>query len=133
MKGERDNTVCVVEGRDRQQVTSLSAGKGSASVERGGNTFNGLADFRTKNGSSQSQTVWFIPNSMCSGPEAGSYFRLIDSCITQLNAQGLSRNCDTNQKREKNSRGDPRQSLRRGRKRSFSSQRSFLKKVESVS
>jgi len=28
---------------------------------------------------------------MCSGTEAGSYLRLIDSCITQLKAQGLSR------------------------------------------
>jgi len=25
---------------------------------------------------------------MCSGTEAGSYFRRIDSCITQLKAQG---------------------------------------------
>jgi len=28
---------------------------------------------------------------MCSGSEAGSYLRLIDSCITQLKAQGPSR------------------------------------------
>jgi len=28
---------------------------------------------------------------MCSGSEAGSYLRLIDSCITQLKAQGSSR------------------------------------------
>jgi len=28
---------------------------------------------------------------MCSGPAAGSYLRLIDSCITQLKAQGPSR------------------------------------------
>ena len=28
---------------------------------------------------------------MCSGSEAGSYVRLIDSCITQLKAQGPSR------------------------------------------
>ena len=28
---------------------------------------------------------------MCSGFEAGSYLRLIDSCITQLKAQGPSR------------------------------------------
>ena len=27
---------------------------------------------------------------MCSGSQAGSYLRLIDSCITQLKAQGLS-------------------------------------------
>ena len=31
---------------------------------------------------------------MCSGSQAGSYLRLIDSCITQLNAQGPSRTCD---------------------------------------
>ena len=30
---------------------------------------------------------------MCSGSEAGSYLRLIDSCITQLKAQGPSRTC----------------------------------------
>jgi len=29
-----------------------------------------------------------------SGSEAGSYLRLIDSCITQLKVQGLSRNCN---------------------------------------
>jgi len=31
---------------------------------------------------------------MCSGSEAGSYLRLIDSCITQLKAQGPSRTCN---------------------------------------
>ena len=31
---------------------------------------------------------------MCSGTEAGSYLRLIDSCITQLKAQGSSRTCN---------------------------------------
>jgi len=31
---------------------------------------------------------------MCSGSEEGSYLRLIDSCITQLKAQGPSRTCD---------------------------------------
>ena len=31
---------------------------------------------------------------MCSGSEAGSYLRLIDSCITQLEAQGPSRTCN---------------------------------------
>ena len=30
---------------------------------------------------------------MCSGSEAGSYLSLIDSCITQLKAQGPSRTC----------------------------------------
>jgi len=31
---------------------------------------------------------------MCSGTEADSYLRLIDSCITQLKAQGPSRTCN---------------------------------------
>ena len=31
---------------------------------------------------------------MCSGSETGSFSRLIDSCITQLKAQGPSGNCD---------------------------------------
>ena len=31
---------------------------------------------------------------MCSGSEAGSYWRLIDSCITELKVQGPSRTCD---------------------------------------
>ena len=35
---------------------------------------------------------------MCCGTEAGSYLRRIDSCITQLKAQGPSRTC--NEKKE---------------------------------
>ena len=31
---------------------------------------------------------------VCSGSEAGSYLRLIDSCVTQLKAQGHSRTCN---------------------------------------
>ena len=31
---------------------------------------------------------------MCSGSKAGSYMRLIDSCITQLKAQESSRTCN---------------------------------------
>jgi len=31
---------------------------------------------------------------MCCGTEVGSYARLIDSCITQLKAQGPSRTCN---------------------------------------
>ena len=31
---------------------------------------------------------------MCVGTEAGSYFRRIDSCITQLKAQGPARTCN---------------------------------------
>jgi len=37
---------------------------------------------------------------MCSGSEAGSYLRLIDSCITQRKAQGPSRTC--NESKEEN-------------------------------
>jgi hypothetical protein len=37
---------------------------------------------------------------MCSGSEAGSYLRLIDSCITQLNAQGPSRTCNESKEEE---------------------------------
>ena len=32
--------------------------------------------------------------------EAGSYLRLIDSCITQLKAQGTSRTCDESKEEE---------------------------------
>ena len=32
--------------------------------------------------------------------EAGSYLRLIDSCITQLKAQGLSRTCNESKEEE---------------------------------
>jgi len=37
---------------------------------------------------------------MCSGSEAGSYLRLIDSCITQLKAQGPSRTCNESKEEE---------------------------------
>ena len=37
---------------------------------------------------------------MCSGSEAGSCFRRIDSCITQLKAQGPSRTCNESQEEE---------------------------------
>jgi len=42
---------------------------------------------------------------MCSGFEAGSYLRLIDSCITQLKAQGLSRTCNESNEEEEERRG----------------------------
>ena len=42
---------------------------------------------------------------MCSGSEAGSYLRLIDSCITKLKAQGPSRSC--NESKEEGSGLDP--------------------------
>jgi len=37
---------------------------------------------------------------LCSGSEAGSYLRLIDSCITQLKAQGPSRTCNESKEEE---------------------------------
>ena len=36
----------------------------------------------------------------CSGSEAGSYLRLIDSCATQLKTQGLSRTCNESKEEE---------------------------------
>ena len=37
---------------------------------------------------------------MCCGNEAGSYLRLVDSCITQLKAQGPARACDESKEEE---------------------------------
>ena len=37
---------------------------------------------------------------MCSGSEAGSYLRLIDSCSTQLKAQGPFRSCNESKEEE---------------------------------
>jgi len=37
---------------------------------------------------------------MCCGTEAGSYLRLVDSCITQLKAQGPSRTCHESKEEE---------------------------------
>ena len=37
---------------------------------------------------------------MCCGTEAGSSLRLIDSCITQLKAQGPSRTCNESKEEE---------------------------------
>jgi len=39
---------------------------------------------------------------MCSAFEAGSYLKLIDSCVTQLEAQGPSRTCNESEEEEKN-------------------------------
>ena len=41
-----------------------------------------------------------IITEMCSGSEAGSYLRLIDSCITPLEAQGASRTCNESEEEE---------------------------------
>ena len=38
---------------------------------------------------------------MCSGSETVAYLRLIDSCITQLKAQGPSRTCNESKEEEK--------------------------------
>jgi len=38
---------------------------------------------------------------MCGGTEAGSYLRLIDSCITQLKAQGPARTCNESKEKKK--------------------------------
>ena len=38
---------------------------------------------------------------MCSGSEAGSYLRRIDSCITQIEAHGPCRTCNQSKKEEK--------------------------------
>ena len=40
---------------------------------------------------------------ICGGSEAGSYLRLIDSCITQLKAQGPSRTCAESKEEEEES------------------------------
>ena len=55
---------------------------------------------------------------MCSGSEAGSYLRLIDSCITQLKAQGPSRTCNESKEEDqkRNSRLLPPNSPQNGSK-----------------
>ena len=53
--------------------------------------FHQLSDFINKNNHS---------TEMCSGYEAGSYLRLMDSCITQLKAQGPFRTCDESKEEE---------------------------------
>ena len=47
-------------------------------------------------GMSELVGVWRL----CGGTEAGSYLRLIDSCLTQLKAQGPSRTCDESKEEE---------------------------------
>ena len=43
---------------------------------------------------------------MCCGAEAGSYLRLIDSCITQLKVQGPSRTCNERKEEEEGACGE---------------------------
>ena len=45
------------------------------------------------------------PAARCSGSEAGSYLRLIDSCITQRKARGPSRTCNESKEEEEKPRG----------------------------
>jgi len=49
--------------------------------------------------SSQFKDTYFTER--CSGSDAGSYLRRIDSCITQLKAQGPSRTCTESKKEER--------------------------------
>jgi len=54
------------------------------------------------------------PERPCSGSEAGAYLRLIDSCITQLKAQGPSRTCyESKEEAEKHPRKAHREDERR--------------------
>ena len=51
-------------------------------------------------GSSQRSACGARVCEMCCGIEAGSYLRLIDSCITQLKAQRPSRTCTESKEEE---------------------------------
>ena len=53
----------------------------------------------------------------CRGTEAGSYLRLIDSCITQLKAQGPSRTCNESKEEEVSRCASPARERRRVRAR----------------
>ena len=44
---------------------------------------------------------WTPRDSASCGTDAGSYLRLIDSCITQLKAQGPSRTCNESKEKKK--------------------------------
>jgi len=48
----------------------------------------------------------YVPTEMCSGSEAGSCLRLIDSCTTQLKAQGPS-TCNEIKEEEEEEKGWP--------------------------
>ena len=92
-----------------------------AAAERRGNNSNVLTDVRTDNGPRQEQSLAltgsFVPSSLdsgaqsnvvtwprsmstCSGSETVAYLRLIDSCITQLKAEGPSRTCNESKEEE---------------------------------
>ena len=52
-----------------------------------------LADLYQRGSASPLGGVRGFHKEMCCGNEAGSYLRLIDSCFTQIKAQGPSRTC----------------------------------------
>ena len=55
----------------------------------------------------------YEPFDLHRGAKAGSYLRLIDSCITQLKAQGPSRTCDeSKEEQEKGGQGITRATVR---------------------
>jgi len=53
---------------------------------------------------SSSQLKNYHSTEMCSGSEAGSYLRPIDSCITQAKTQGPSRTCNESKEEERRGR-----------------------------
>ena len=63
-----------------------------------GSRFRGSGSGFRVQGRRETQKLSFVkaaaPPPLCSGYEAGSCVRLIDSCITQLKAQGPSRTCN---------------------------------------
>ena len=69
--------------------------------------------------SSQFKNNYFAE--ICSGFEVGSYLRLIDSCVTQLRAQGPSRTCNESKEEEEEYPVPQRQNLpsQVGREREF--------------
>jgi len=52
---------------------------------------------------------------MCCGTEAGSYLRIIDSCITQLKAQGPSRTCNESNEEEEEEEEEEDSGMQHGR------------------
>jgi len=53
----------------------------------------------------EAHRLCLLREGMCCGPEAGSFLRLIDSCITQLKAQGPSRTCNESKEEEEEEEG----------------------------
>ena len=61
----------------------------------------------------QAYSLTLSPCKMCSGSEAGSYLKLIDSCITQLKAQGPSRTRNESKERRRMRVGGPSKTVHR--------------------